>query len=106
MEAENDSNGTRGGMGAAPEHETSNSELVSDNEDIREESHLLRNKLDGSLGGTPLDRENLAEDAREGDESQQREAMSGLCAIPGDMIAFVREIYTKYDPTFVTMLCA
>ena len=52
---ENDlNNGTRGGIIANPEHTSSNSDVISDNEDSGENTSLLKNKLDGSLGGTPF----------------------------------------------------
>ena len=106
MDAENDPTGTRGGLGAAPENETSNSEAPSDSEDIREEQCLIPDKLDGSLGGTPLGQLNAAEDGGVDGEGQRRQAARRRGCCSNSVTDFVRDVYSKYDPTFVTMLCA
>ena len=70
---ENDLNtGTRGGIIGNLGNTSSNSEVVSDNEESSEHTNLIKNKLDGSLGGTPFDfKEDMQLDDNESNRSNE-----------------------------------
>jgi len=113
-------NGTRGMSALNPD--SSNSEILSDNENTEEQTRLINriNSGEGSLGGTPSVRRKrqAGSNSAEGNvyfdridnEFETRNVVTVVeenntcCSNP--MLNFVRKVYSNYDSTFVTMLCA
>ena len=93
----------------------SNSELTRDNHNVEiqsdtdeeEKSRLIKKRLDGSLGATPVEAACSSSEQSmgpiqiaENDSSEKRSFFSNPA------YDFVKKLYTNYDSTFITMLAA